>query len=227
MNCDSVRNMLDAYTADALTGPFRAEVESHLVACASCRARLAQTRTLVELLRSIAVPDLPDGLAERLARTAAAAAGRRRRRMTAFAVAATLVVGVATSIVARSLLAPAQEPGDEVLLTVGEMRLVALDVATPRALDGVRFVVVLPDGVELAGHEGRDHVSWSGALKPGVNRLNLRLRARRGGAGPLVAEIRHGEQEKVYRVRLRAAPTTPEGANGDVRGVDPARPGLA
>lgn len=227
MNCDSVRSVLDAYTADALAGPARAEMESHLAACAACRTELMQTRALVELLRSIEVPDLPDGLAERLVRTAAAASVRRPRRyIAAFAVAATLVVGVATSMLVRSLSPSTQEYGDEVLLTVGEMRLVALDVASPRALDQVRFVVLLPDGVELAGHEGRDRVSWSGALKPGVNRLNLRLTARRGSAGPLVAEIRHGKQEKLYHLRLRAAPPSLEGASGAARDPDSARPGV-
>src|SRR5688572_8241618 len=91
-----IQDLLDG----RLTAPVRAEVESHLEACAQCRGRLEVLRwTRQATLQTGIGHELPEGLADGVARLLDAedrqregAAARRRRARAVWAVAALLVL---------------------------------------------------------------------------------------------------------------------------------------
>jgi hypothetical protein len=219
VNCQDFRTTLDAYTADALNGPVRAAAEAHVAVCLACKADLVRTQALVQLLRSVQVPEPPAGLGARLARVAAQRTHQQRhRRVTWLAATATLVVGVAIGVVMRTGSQTGAEFGDEVTLTAGVVNTVALTVKAERPMEDVRFALAIPEGFELAGHEGKQQVAWSGELKPGVNRVKLRLRGREGSTGVLVATVKHEGQQKTFKVMLHAEARIPPGASGSGAG---------
>jgi hypothetical protein len=219
VNCQDFRTTLDAYTADALSGPVRAAVDTHLAACPACQAELDRTRGLVQLLRGVQVPDPPAGLGARLARGAARRTRQgQHRRVTWLAATAMLVVGVAIGVVVRTGSQSGAEFGEEVTLAAGVVNTVALTVKAERPMDDVRFVLAIPEGFELAGHEGKQQVAWSGELKPGVNRVKLHLRGREGSTGVLVATVKHEGQQKTFKVMLHAEARIPPGASGSGAG---------
>lgn len=218
MNCQTVLTLLDAHSAGAVAGPLRAGVETHLNECASCRAELSRIQGLVRMLRSVQVPEPPLGLNRRLVQGAIVRSQRRGQwRATGFAVAATLVVGIAIGFSLQTQPLPFAAQDQQVTLTAGIVDTVALDVRAPRAIENVRFVLNIPEGFDLAGHEGKRRIAWSGQLKPGVNRLKLRLKGQLGSAGMLAASVRYDGQVKSFKVMLQASPEAPAGIKGAVR----------
>lgn len=96
MSCADVR--LDEYLDGELDAPARAAVDAHLAACAACRAELARSRSLEDVLRRAPEEGAPDPerfLAELRVRTA----DRPWRRRAALA--AVLLVGVAAFLAFR------------------------------------------------------------------------------------------------------------------------------
>ena len=209
MICNEVSPVLEAYASAALTGPVRAAVVAHLEDCRACCAELARIQALPLLLRSQGAPPPPS--AERLVRGAVARAQQRRHwQFTSLAAAATLLVGVAIGLTLRPP-AGSTEHSEEVTLTAGAPTTVALHVSATRPIEDVRFELAIPEGFELAGHEGKRHVAWSGRLEPGKNRLKLRLLGAGGSAGVLVATVRYDDQARDIRVLLRTSPEASAG----------------
>lgn len=66
MSCDAER--VTALVDGALAGADRAEVESHLAACDSCRAQAEEEREIRAALRGLPSPELPEGLEDRVRR---------------------------------------------------------------------------------------------------------------------------------------------------------------
>jgi hypothetical protein len=71
-------------------------------------------------------------------------------------------------------------------------------------IEDASLTIALPAGVELLGHDGQRQVRWDTRLEAGNNILPLRLVARAPTTGQIVARLRHGEQEKVFRVHVDA-----------------------
>jgi len=63
MNCAGAREWLGALVDDALDPAEAAEVRAHLDACDACRAHLAEIEAVVDLVREIPDPDVPEGFA--------------------------------------------------------------------------------------------------------------------------------------------------------------------
>jgi predicted anti-sigma-YlaC factor YlaD len=111
MTCADSTMSLGVYLLGALSADEQAEVETHLIDCAQCRAELADLAALPELLGRLSLSDIaaeppavPDDLFERVAdraRAEAATAARslsarvhRRYRLIAVAAAAVLLLVV-------------------------------------------------------------------------------------------------------------------------------------
>ena len=214
MTCNDVLTVLDAHAANALNGPLQASVSAHLAECSSCRAELGRIQGLVKLLRAVQIPEPSADFTGRIMQTAIGRARRRSRIQVTggLATAALLVIGVAIGLIVKPF---AQNYNDDVMLTAGLVNTVALRVDATRPIENVRFLLVIPKGFELAGHEGQRQIAWSGELKQGFNRLKLRLTGRQGSTGVLVASVRYGGQKKNFRVMLR---TSPEASAGPVIG---------
>jgi hypothetical protein len=77
------------------------------------------------------------------------------------------------------------------------------------ALENVNLTIELPPHAELASFPGERRISWEVDLDKGENLLALPVRTLFPGEGELVARIRHGDRERVFR-----APVTSGGEGG-------------
>ena len=91
-------------------------------------------------------------------------------------------------------------------MTTDRYRSVNLVFTTRVAVDDVSLLLELPAGVELRHYEGRRRVQWRTELEAGKNVLALELLASTATRGQLVAKLRHGANEKIFRVYVSAAP---------------------
>jgi putative zinc finger protein len=66
MNCHDARERLSDWLDDALSGPDRAELESHLEGCPDCRRELDGLRATVSLLSRVERPRAPVGFVDRV-----------------------------------------------------------------------------------------------------------------------------------------------------------------
>lgn len=104
-------------------------------------------------------------------------------------------------------------PDGDISIAVNQVSTVSLEVTAARTMEGVEFVINIPEGFHLQGHEGERRIAWTGRLKEGRNRLNLRLEAPAGGAGTLEASVSNAGLSNTFKLRVRAvgaaAPVAP------------------
>lgn len=124
-----------------------------------------------------------------------------------FALAASLVAGIGFAVWIGQGAAPAESPAagsQVVVLAPGGTGPVRLAFRSPRDLSGVTISLQLPEGVELAGHPGRQALSWQADFQAGANVLELPLVVRTGASGVLTATLDHGGSHKAFTVQVRA-----------------------
>jgi hypothetical protein len=164
---------------------------------------------LRDLLRSLPVPPPRPGFAARVF----AALPRTPRRAAALpwalALAASLAaaVGLGVWLGQGAVPEPAPAAGPEakvVVLADGSSAPVRLSFRSPRDLAGVTIHLQLPQGVELAGHPGRQSLKWQADFQAGANVLELPLVVRDGEGGILTATLDSGTSHKAFTVQVRA-----------------------
>jgi len=211
VNCESLRENLDDYLDGALEPGRAAQAAAHVGECAACAERLAQARSLERALAALPVPHPAAGFETRVLRHARAAAGRSRPpRIVGAAFVAAFAASILTVIYTGLLVeAPRTEISaalPTIDMVVDTRRDVNLVFAANAAADDVSLVVALPAGVDLLGHEGRRQVRWRTELAQGNNILPLTLVASQPATGQLVARLRHGDREKIFRVHVNVRP---------------------
>lgn len=202
MNCIDVTRLLDDWLDGELSAEASSAVETHATACPACRTRLARERALLDRLRRLPAPEPDDALFERAIATAIGRDHQHRRRWwlgIGGALAASLVLVIGLNVQPHAPELPAI-PGLSIMLH--EEREITLVVESSGGLDSATFTVVLPPGIELAGHPGQSEISWEGRLEPGKNLLVLPIRAEAGNGGNVVTHIRHTDREKTFTVRM-------------------------
>lgn len=117
----------------------------------------------------------------------------------------TMLTVVLTGLWVRSPSARRAPETTAVTLAVGEPRSVNLvfDARTP--VGDVEVTVDLPAGIELVDRPGERRVVSHTTLAPGSNALPLTLVARGGTGGELAARLRHGDEQKIFAVKLVVA----------------------
>ncbi len=118
----------------------------------------------------------------------------------------TILTVILTGLEVRS---PAARRGPEtqvVTLADAEPHTVNLLFTSRTQLDGVRFTVDLPPGIEANGKSGVRRISWSAPLAAGNNLLPLTLVARAGGGGQLAARLQHGTLHRTFVVDVAVGP---------------------
>jgi hypothetical protein len=118
----------------------------------------------------------------------------------------TILTVILTGLEVRS---PTSRRGPEtpvVTLAVAKPHTVNLLFTSRAQLDGVRFTVDLPAGIEVNGKAGVRRISWSAPLAAGDNLLPLDLVAHAGGGGQLAARLQHGGSHKTFVVDVVIAP---------------------
>ena len=91
MTCDPVR--VTGWVDGALPEDEGASIEAHVAACATCQAQVDAERTISAALRTVAAPELPRGLSDRV-RARARTPATLRKRVWVPAVAALLAVAL-------------------------------------------------------------------------------------------------------------------------------------
>ena len=112
----------------------------------------------------------------------------------------TILTVILTGLAVRSPVARRAPELEVVTLAVAEPHTVNLLFTSRTELDGVRFTVDLPAGIEMNGKAGVRRISWSAPLVAGNNLLPLTLVARAGSGGQLAARLQHGSSHKTFVV---------------------------
>ena len=94
-------------------------------------------------------------------------------------------------------------------MTAGRLRDVNLVFAAKTELPDAGLLIELPDGIELVGHPGEQRIQWRTRLAPGNNIVPLTLVAPAPAAGQIIARLRAGEDEKVFRIQVSVNPAEP------------------
>jgi len=223
MHCTEARNLLDDHLDGLLDQPHGEALAAHLQNCADCRRELADRQALLARLRELPLEAPAPGFAARaLHRTRQKHAQRVRGFATGFgsAVAAGLALWVAAGF-----WHPTEEAStphvQAITLNVQQPRTVnlAFNVPAQDRYEQVRFRLILPPGVSLAGRPGKREIAWEDRLEPGRNLLSLPLVAEPGTTGELIAQIEIQGVKKTFRIPVRAT------AQGAWRGPEnPATP---
>jgi hypothetical protein len=118
----------------------------------------------------------------------------------------TILTVILTGLAVRSPAARHAPDVEVVTLAVAQAHTVNLLFTSKMDLDGVRFTVDLPAGIELSGKADVRRISWTAPLAAGDSLLPLTLVARAGGGGQLAAQLQHGGSHKTFVVDVAVEP---------------------
>jgi len=211
MNCTRLQNHLDDYVDGTLEPATAQALHLHSETCDECQRLLSRERKLRSLLGEYADASMPepgDAYFDRLL-VQAAREGRKQQHtrswLTGFGSA--LAAGLAIWVVSITIMTgPVDTPVDSAIPTVAmsieEPRTVNLVFSSASELDHATLTVLLPEGVQIAGFEGQQEITWSTSLNEGKNVLPLQLIAAYPTSGELLATLRHGEDDRTFRLRV-------------------------
>ena len=210
MNCIELQHQLDDLIDGTLSVEAEREMRAHVVGCDACCAERERREALRRALAALPVEPASPGFEARVLERAAARSGRRARVVRSLGGA--FIAACAASVLTLAILGPEwQTPSSGsaatipvVAMTIDESRTINLVFASTSAVDDVSLMVELPMGVEIAGYAGRREVLWKTSMQVGKNYLPLELVARESASGELVARVRHGDAERVFRVLVTA-----------------------
>lgn len=211
MTCKQLTESLDDYVDASLGETETTRLEQHLSGCGDCQQRVSRERQLRKLLSEYGDSSMPTPTAsyfDQALITAATTGGRKQRNrswMTGFGSA--IAAGLAIWVLSGVLLSPtATGPADSsiplVTMALAEPRTINLVFSSASTLKNATLTVLLPAGVELAGFAGQREISWSTSLEKGNNLLPLRLIALYPGTGELLATLKHGDDDRTFRLRI-------------------------
>jgi hypothetical protein len=140
-------------------------------------------------------------------------ATRRAPRLVALAFVAAFAASVLTVIYTGLLVeAPRTRISaglPSVAMTAGQRRDVNLVFDASTEVADATLLVELPNGVELLGHAGEQRIRWRTRLAPGNNIVPLTLIAPAPVAGQIIARLKAGDSEKVFRIHVTVDPDEP------------------
>lgn len=210
MTCTELTATLDDYVDGLLDPADAATLAAHIETCEVCRRVHEKELELRESLRDYGESTMPQANAAFFDRAMinAAREGTRRQRnrwvMTGIGgtIAAGLVLWMLGGLVQISpeTEAPAIPA---IVMTLEEPRKLNLVFSSATALADATMTVVLPEGVEVEGFAGLREITWMTSLNVGKNVLPLTLIATSPQGGEIMATLRHGSDDKTFRVRVK------------------------
>ena len=214
MSCKELKENFDDYVDETLDGRLGAELRQHAASCDACQQLIGRERLLRDSLREYGDSSMPTPDATFFDRTLIAAERQgtkqqhKRSWMTGFGSA--VAAGMAIWLLSGVLIdAPTTDPANASIPTVTmaleEPHTVNLVFSSLTALDDATLTVMLPEGIELAGFEGQREITWMTSLKKGKNLLPLRLIATMPTDGELLATLRHGEDDRTFRLQVNVS----------------------
>lgn len=210
MRCSEFRQRLPEW----LDGDLGAEVEramaEHRMDCAACAAHEEAMRRMPDALRDLPAPQMPAGLAERVAARARSRRTHRPGVAAAAAIALVAIAPLAWMLTPGGGQPPVQQvrtAGSErpvVRLPLNQRREVRLALSSREALEGATLTLRLPESVELEGYAQKRVLRWRADLAPGDNRLTLPLIAHERGTQEIVARVEHQGRTREFRLQVQA-----------------------
>jgi hypothetical protein len=215
MGCNRLASCIDAFLDGEIAEAERRVLDEHIGACADCVRVLAREQSLQRVLKARPVPEPSAESLERTLKTAMQRGAQRKRSLWGAAVGGALAAGLAVwaaigALQQREVLPAQAPPVASVSMTLHETRTIQLVFASPADLADAHLSLLLPPGVELAGHDGQTEIRWRTSLQRGKNVLPLELVVREGSGGLLVARLEHGDRQKTFRVRVTVRPNQAE-----------------
>lgn len=211
MSCKDIKHNFDDYLDKALDEGVTTLLERHVAACDACQQLIERERQLRSALREYGDSSMPAAdaqffeqaliTAERLGVRQA----HKRSWMTGFgsAVAAGLAIWVLSGVIMDTPTTDSSIP--TITMALEEPHTINLVFSSASALDNATLTVTLPEGIEIAGFEGQRQITWVTDLKAGKNLLPLRLIATMPTTGELLATLRHGEDDRSFRLLVKVS----------------------
>lgn len=206
MQCEDIKNLVDDYIDERLTGPQLQDMQEHFARCRNCAAEVKQKQQLLQQLRALPTPQTPPYLAQRIIKSRQQKLSQQWRWFGA-GIGSAMAAGLAVLVIVLLFrpLDPKATLESTVIAKLHQSSDVHILVHSGHTIDDVRFTLMVPDNIELRGFEGRRHVVWQGRLRQGENLLSLPVVALKPSTGTLIVKIEHGESSKKYYVNIVAS----------------------
>lgn len=221
MDCRTANSCIDDYMDGVLDHGTRKELRQHMALCPDCRQRAMSGQILKSALKAMPVPvPAPDLEACVFERVAAAHNRYIRINMSALIrLAASIIVVSTLSFMFKGTFLSDRPELPVAFVGLNQPEEVRLAFNSGQALKNVTLRLKTPPGVELAGFENQGEIIWQTDLVRGKNMLVLPVIVRNREGGPLIAEIRHGNQSKQFKLRIKVLrPDNPDSEAGRFEG---------
>lgn len=211
MTCKDLKESFDDYVDGALDDASATRLKQHVSSCDACQQLVSRELKLRSVLRDYGESSVPTPSAAYFDRAlvAAARAGSRQQQkrswLTGFgsAVAAGLAIWVLSSaLINAPETVPSESNIPAITMSLEEPRTVNLVFSSASVLENATLTLLLPEGIELAGFAGQREITWMTGLKKGKNLLPLQLIATVATEGELLATLRHGQDDRTFRLRI-------------------------
>jgi len=221
ITCNDASSQLNAYTDGELSSAECEPIEQHLQHCSACNTAYTQRQQLLNALKSMpnlsASPMLSQRILSLRANTTANAnpsastdrsikATTQRQKYIWFSAgagsalaASVLLFFVTMALKPMDVSTPAMNAVIDSLHVAQNINFV---VHSSRALENVRFSVMVPGNIQLKGYTGLHELAWNGKLLKGDNLLSLPVIANNATPGVLVMRVQHQGAEKEYRINV-------------------------
>ena len=209
MTCTQLTEKLNDYV-DGLMD--RAESETlavHIKGCDDCRQVLVSEHGLRESLKDYGefTTPRPDAafFDHALAKAAQNGTRRQRNRWVMTGVGGTIAAGLVLWMLGGMFLKTPDVSEPAILaiaMTLEEPRTLNLVFSSATALTNATMTVDLPQGVEVEGFAGQRQITWMTSLTEGKNVLPLTLIATSPQGGELMATLRHGGDDRMFRIQV-------------------------
>ncbi|VAX13691.1 hypothetical protein MNBD_GAMMA24-683 [hydrothermal vent metagenome] len=207
MNCNDIHNLCDAYLDHELSDTQKRALEAHLESCPACQHYVQQAQTIRDALTTLKAPAMRPAFAEQAFDKArqqnATVAKTKRLTGTGLALAASLALAGIVGVFMHRPDATVSEPA-AIYISMQKVKDISLVFNAKEDLDKVSISIELSDNLALDGYDGKRTVSWNTPLQKGKNVLSLPIIATQSGNGTLIARLRLGNQDKVFRIRVNA-----------------------
>lgn len=202
MNCKIVQTQLDDFIDAELNPLQHDQVLAHLGTCDSCHQIWQQELGFRQVLKEYPLPLPKAGLEQRaFIKIPREATTNKSGFIAGFsaAIAASVILAVAATMFFQ---VNNQQPVANIVLTLHETKKVNMVFNVPERVADATVSMHLPAHIEIGGRKGLHQIEWKTALKKGKNMLSLPIVANMAVSGELVAKIKYGTQEKVFRMKL-------------------------
>lgn len=204
MNCKILQSQLNDFLDGELKPVQVEQVQAHLGSCDSCYQLWQQELQFRQLMHDIPVPAPKAGFEERVFAKLPKNSVVSHKRAFVAGFGGAIAAGVMLMIAAAIFIKPVtqQELIPNITLTMHESKKVNMVFDVPEMVADATFSLQVPEHIEIAGRKGLHQIEWKTALKKGKNLLSLPIVAKALDSGELVAQIKYGDQVKVFRMKL-------------------------